>query len=124
MFNRRPAPVCKHKRNLSMQVDAIVQKEFKNNKLSNKIETIDPEINFKLNSFNIAIGPQGSSKTVSVLKELMKLSAIPHDYHLLIYVTDVANDESFNTLKKYINFQIVKTDYEHVEDEFEQLMEL
>lgn len=122
--NRRPVPICKHKRTLTNQVDAIVQKEFQNNKLSNKIETIDDEINFKLNSFNIAIGPQGSSKTVSVLKELMKLSAIPHDYHLLIYVTDVANDESFNTLKKYINFQIIKTDYEHIEEQFEQLMKL
>ena len=62
MFNSRLPPLCKHKTNLSKQVDAIVQKEFKNNKVSNKIETIDPEINFKLNSFNIAIGPQGSSK--------------------------------------------------------------
>ena len=123
-YSRRPVPVVKHKRNLASQVDAIVQKEFKNSKYSNKIETIDPEINFKLNSFNLCVGPQGSSKTVSVLKELMKLSAVPHDYHLLIYVTDVSNDVSFNTLKKYINFQIIKTDYEHVEEEFEQLMEL
>ena len=122
--NRRPATIGKCKTSLSNQVDAIVSKEFKNNKFSNKIETIDPEINFKLNSFNLAIGPQGSSKTVSVLKELMKLSAVPHNYHLLIYVTDVANDVSFNTLKKYINFQIIKTDYEQIESEFEQLMEL
>ena len=122
--NRRPATIGKCKTSLSNQVDAIVSKEFKNNKFSNKIETIDPEINFKLNSFNIAIGGQGTSKTVSILKELMKLSAIPHNYHLFIYVTDVANDESFNTLKKYINFQIIKTDYEHIEDEFEQLIEL
>ena len=109
---------------ISKQVDAIVQKEFKNNKYSNKIEEIDPEINFKLNSFNLAIGPQGSSKTVSVMKELMKLSAVPHNYHLMIYVTDVANDVSFNALCKYINFQIIKTDYEHIEEEFERLMEL
>ena len=121
---RTQAHTHKCNKSLSKQVDAIVQKEFKNNQLSNKIEEIDPEINFKLNSFNIAIGPQGSSKTVSVLKELMKLSAIPHNYHLLIYVTDVANDESFNALSKYINFQIIKTDYDHIEDEFEQLMEL
>ena len=109
---------------LSKQVDAIVQKEFKNNQYSNKIEEIDPEINFKLNSFNLAIGPQGSSKTVSVMKELMKLCAVPHNYHLLIYVTDVTNDVSFNALCKYINFQIIKTDYEHIEEEFERLMEL
>ena len=120
----RPAPIGKCRANLSKQVDQIVEKEFSNNKLSNKIEEIDPEINFKLNSFNIAIGPQGASKTVSVLKELMKLSAIPHDYHLLIYVTDVANDESFNTLKKYINFPIIKTDYNDIEEEFEKLIEL
>ena len=123
-YCRAPARAHKCNKSLSTQVDAIVQKEFKNNKYSNKIEEIDPEINFKLNSFNLAIGPQGSSKTVSVMKELMKLSAVPHDYHLLIYVTDVPNDVSFNTLKKYINFQIIKTDYDHIEEEFEQLMEL
>lgn len=122
--NHRPAPIVKHKRNLASQVDDIVRREFKNNKFSNKIETIDPEINFKLNSFNISIGPQGSSKTVSVMKELMKLSAIPHDYHLLIYVTDVDNDVSFNTLRKYINFQIIKTNYENIETQFEELMKL
>ena len=72
----RPAPIGKCRANLSKQVDQIVEKEFSNNKLSNKIEEIDPEINFKLNSFNIAIGPQGASKTVSVLKELMKLQKV------------------------------------------------
>ena len=123
-YSQKTVPIGRCKRSLSSQVDAIVQKEFKNNKLSNKIESIDPEINFKLNSFNVAIGPQGSSKTVSVIKELMKLSAIPHDYHLFIYVTDVTNDESFNTLKKYINFQIIKTNYDEIEDQFEQLMQL
>ena len=107
----RVAPIGKCKSSLSTQVDAIVKQEFKNNVLSNKIEEIDPEINFKTNSFNIAIGPQGCSKTVSILKELMKLSAVPHDYHLLIYVSDLPSDESFNTLKKYINFPIIKTQF-------------
>lgn len=120
----RVAPIGKCKSSLSSQVDAIVKQEFKNNVLSNKIEEIDPEINFKTNSFNIAIGPQGCSKTVSILKELMKLSAVPHDYHLLIYVSDLPSDESFNTLKKYINFPIIKTNYENIDDEFEKLIEL
>lgn len=116
--------ICRSKKSLTEKVEDIVQKEFKKNDKTNKIEEIDPEINFKYNSFNIACGPQGSSKTVSVLKELMKLSAIPNNYHLFIYVTDVANDESFNALMKYINMTIVKSSYEEIENSFEKLIEL
>lgn len=101
-------------------VDNIVSKEL-NNGIKKHISSIHPDVNFKYNSFNLCVGPQGSSKTTSVMKELMKLSLFPHDYHMMIYVTNTDSDDSFNSLIKYINIPCVKTDYEHVDDQFELL---
>lgn len=107
-------------KNLDDIVDDVVSKEL-NNGVKKHISKIDPTVNFRYNSFNLCVGPQGSSKTTSVMKELMKLSLVPHDYHMMIYVTDNDSDDSFNSLLKYINIPCVKTDYEHVDEQFELL---
>ena len=97
-----------------------------NKDTSNKlISYIDKDINFKYNSFNICIGKQGTGKTTSILKELIKLSMKNIDsYHLIIYVSNNSFDDTFNNLYKYINIQIVKTDYEHIDKQYEQLIKL
>ena len=88
---------CIHKSNQQPDdfVDEIINKEL-NNGVKKFIEKIDPNINFRYNSFNICVGPQGSSKTTSVMKELIKLCMINkidentgkyevgHDYHMII----------------------------------------
>ena len=97
-----------------------------NKDTSNKlISYIDKDINFKYNSFNICIGKQGTGKTTSILKELIKLSMKNIDsYHLIIYVSNNSSDDTFNNLYKYINIPIVKTDYEHLDKQYEQLIKL
>ena len=105
---------------LDEYIDSVVSKEL-NNGVKKHISKIDPNVNFRYNSFNLCVGPQGSSKTTSVMKELMKLSMVPHDYHMIIYVTDTDSDDSFNSLLKYIDIPCVKTDYEHVDEQFELL---
>ena len=97
-----------------------------NKDISNKlISYIDKDINFKYNSFNICIGKQGTGKTTSILKELIKLSMKNIDsYHLIIYVSNNSFDDTFNNLYKYINIPIVKTDYEHLDKQYEQLIKL
>ena len=97
-----------------------------NKDTSNKlISYIDEDINFKYNSFNICIGKQGTGKTTSILKELIKLSMKNIDsYHLIIYVSNNSSDDTFNNLYKYINIPIVKTDYEHLDKQYEQLIKL
>ena len=97
-----------------------------NKDTSNKlISYIDKDINFKYNSFNICIGKQGTGKTTSILKELIKLSMKNIDsYHLIIYVSNNSSDDTFNNLYKYINIPIVKTDYEHFDKQYEQLIKL
>ena len=86
---------------------------------------VNPDINFKYNSFNVCIGKQGTGKTTSVLKELIKLSLINNKkYHLVIYVTNNSSDATFNSLYKHISIPIVKTDYDHVDKQIEQLIKL
>lgn len=111
-----------NKLSLNEQAQYIIEKELSTSHHKNIVE-IDPEISFKYNSLNICCGAQGTSKTVSVMKELIKLSAIPHDFHLMIYVTHTDSDDSFNSLMKYVNFPIVKTNYDDIEEEFERLLE-
>ncbi|WP_458453200.1 hypothetical protein, partial [Methanobrevibacter sp.] len=101
-------------------IDSVVAKELDNG-IKKHISKIDQNVNFRYNSFNICVGPQGSSKTTSVMKELMKLSMVPHDYHMMIYVTDNESDDTFNSLLKYIDIACVKTDYAHVDEQFEIL---
>lgn len=108
---------------LEKKVQKIVNEKL-NNKLKKQITKIDPEINFRYNSFNIFVGNQGSSKTTTVMKELMKLGYVEHDYHLLIYVTNNESDDTFNNLCEYLDFQVVRTNYDEVEDQFEQLIAL
>ena len=97
---------------------------------------IHPEINFKYNSFNVCIGKQGTGKTTSVLKELIKLSLLIDaskdddeinnldKYHLIIYVSNNSSDATFNSLYKHIKIPIVKTDYDNVDKQIENLIKL
>ena len=108
---------------LSNVIDDIIDYELNTGRKKLKSKISD-NINFKYNSFNIFLGKQGTGKTTSILKELMKLSTIKNDYHLIIYVSNNSSDDTFNKLKNYINIPIIKTDYQHLNQQFEQLIKL
>ena len=110
---------------INTYVDEILNEELNKNTKNRLINYVDKDINFKYNSFNICIGKQSTGKTTSVLKELIKLSLKDiKNYHLIIYVSNNSSDDTFNNLYKYINIPIVKTDYEHLDKQFEQLIKL
>ena len=110
---------------LNNYVNTIIINELNKNIDNKLINKIDDDINFKYNSFNICIGKQSTGKTTSVLKELIKLSLKDiKNYHLIIYVSGNSSDDTFNNLYKYINIPIVKTDYEHLDEQFKNLIEL
>ena len=110
---------------LESHVQSIVESEL-NNGRKKHISKLHPEINFRMNSFNILVGNQSASKTTTVMKELMKLSMIDDvsEYHLIVYVTNNDSDDTFNSLLKYINIPCVKTDYSSVDKQFEHLIQL
>ena len=87
-------------------------------------QSFHKEINFRYNSFNIVVGNQGTSKTTTVMKELMKLRYVDHDFHLLIYVSDNESDETFKKLTQYIDFQIIQCTYDDVDEVFAEIIEL
>ena len=107
---------------LNLKINKIINYELNNTTRKKQIQIISDQINFKYNSFNIYVGKQGTGKTTSVLKELIKLSTIKNDYHLIIYVSDIESDDTLNSLKNYINIPIVKTDYQKFNSQFEQLI--
>lgn len=110
---------------LNKYVDDILNEELNKNTSNKLINYIDKDIDFKYNSFNICIGKQSTGKTTSVLKELIKLSLKDiKTYHLIIYISNNSSDDTFNNLYKYINIPIVKTDYEHIDKQFENLIKL
>ena len=110
---------------LSAYVNKILDNELNRDTSNKLINNIDEDINFKYNSFNICIGKQSTGKTTSVLKELFKMSLKNIDsYHLIIYVSNNSSDDTFNGLYKYIKTPIVKTDYEHLDEQFQSLIEL
>lgn len=111
-----------------MDLDEAVEKVV-NNELNNGtkklISKIAEFINFRYNSFNLCVGPQGSSKTCSVMKELIKLGFVEnHDYHLIVYVSNTDSDDTVNSLSKHIKIPIVKVDYANVEEYLSELIKL
>ena len=86
-------------------VDNILYHDL-NKYTSNKlINHIDEDINFKYNSFNICIGKQGTGKTTSILKELIKINLKEIDnYYLMIYVSNNSSDDTFNNIYIYQYF--------------------
>ena len=119
----KPKPKKKNEHNLEDKVQKIVNKQLKT-KTKKFISKVHPDIHFRYNSFNIVVGNQGTSKTTTVMKELMKLAYVDHDYHLLIYVTDNESDETFQKLSEFIDFQIIQCTYDEVEEVFEEVIEL
>lgn len=86
------------------------------NKLSNAtISSIHPEIYLKYSSVNVFLGKQGSGKTFVLNKELLKLSLIDSNVHLIIQVTkDERKDETFEMFKEQINLSIISINYNNI----------
>jgi hypothetical protein len=74
---------------------------------------INPELLFRRNSINLYIGRRGSGKTFNVMRELVKLSALPGcgGYNSFVYVTDKKNDSTVNELLSLIKLRVKVVSY-------------
>ena len=124
--NREKVEEPTEKSSLDQFVQDIFDEEFskKKNQIKNQTSEIHPDIYFKYNSFNILIGNQGSSKTATMLGELIKLSQVKHDYHLILFVSDTNDDVTRSKLADYIKIPMIHVKYDEIEKKFEQLMKL
>ena len=88
------------------------------------ISKIHDEINIYYNSVNIAVGKQGSGKTLSDLKEIIKISQVCPITHLLVYISKTGQklDPTFESLKPLINIPIVYVKEDEAEDYIKTLL--
>ena len=96
---------------LTEAADKLIMKSLMENKAKlnkSNINEIHPEIFLKYSSINVFLGKQGKGKTFTMNKELVKLSLVESDVHLIVIATrDGRIDETFETMKENITIPYV-----------------
>ena len=113
-----------YENSLDIELDALIDDELNNSNVNKYISNVNPDLDLKYNSLNIAIGKPGTSKTTTFMKTMMKLSQYPNSYHLIMYVLDANADDTVNKLMKYVNIPMFHVTYDEFLDTFEQLINL
>ena len=72
---------------------------------------INPNLHFRYNSFNVAVGPQGSGKTTFLITELIYLSQINSAYDTILYVGSNGLDKTFEYFKDQIAIPIYYVEF-------------
>ena len=90
--------------------------------MKSKINIIHPDVYLKYSSVNVFCGRQGKGKTLSINKEMVKLSKFKNDVHLLVFVNkDGRIDETTEALKGLISIPIKYISVEDVEEYLKDL---
>ena len=118
------------------RADFLLAERLKLKKKNGKMSTIDPiddDTNLYYNSINIAVGKQGSGKTLLFLRELINISLLEEEYkntnpigfHLIIYVTQSGeiNDETFKSLQDLISIPVFNINYNVSEEVINGLLD-
>lgn len=87
-----------------------------------KISTIHPDIYLKYSSVNLFVGRQGRGKTLTITKEMVKLSKIYSDVHMLVFVNkDGRVDDTTEALKELITIPIKYVSVKNIEEYLQEL---
>ena len=90
--------------------------------MKSKINIIHPDVYLKYSSVNVFCGRQGKGKTLSINKEMVKLSKFKNDVHLLVFVNkDGRIDETTEALKSLISIPIKYISVDDVEEYLKDL---
>lgn len=76
------------------------------------ISVINNELDFYYNSLNICLGKPGTGKTTLLLKQLMLLNNIAHNYGLIIYLSNTDDIFFMKTVKMFNKIPIVHKSFE------------
>lgn len=108
---------------ISNQLIKVSLNENKKRLKKGNISTIHPEVYLKYSSINVFLGKQGKGKTFTMNKELVKLSLIDSDVHLIVIATkDGRIDETFESMKENITIPYIYVSYEEIVDYLHNLI--
>lgn len=107
-------------------IDDLINGALSSNedKLNGELLTLIPSTYTYLNSVNIAVGRQFSGKTLTLMKEIIKISLIHPQTHLLLYInkTGQETDQTFESLKHLIKCPIIYASHEDAENTLKQII--
>jgi hypothetical protein len=88
------------------------------------IQKIHPDIHTYRNSINILVGKQGLGKSYTALKEIIKISFVDPNTHLLIIVNSqgASNDATFDVLKPCFRIPFIFVKYNDAENYVENFL--
>ncbi len=94
------------------QIDRLISSAININKEQVEQELIRPiykGIPIYYNSLNIYCGNQGSGKTYSCCSDIVKITFVAEDFHMLIYISKsgTPHDPTFESIKKLITIPIM-----------------
>ena len=108
-------------------IDDLMQTNAKENKDALKSELLNkiPLTDSYTNSISVAVGKQRSGKTRKIIKEIIKISKMHHETHMLLYVNKngTESDKTFESFKDLIKCPIVYCSQEECEDKLAELVE-
>jgi len=99
-------------------------REQNKNKLKNALITRIPATYCYYNSVNIAVGRQNSGKTDGIIEEIINISKICPNTHMLIYTnkTGLPTDTTFETLKEKIQIPIRYVSHDNLEEYLQEFL--
>lgn len=108
-------------------IDTAINEHLNKNRNSLEHEAISkiPSTNCYYNSVNIAVGRQASGKTLSIMKEIIKIASMSDNTHLLVYInkTGEPTDATFESLKPMIEIPIKYVSQDNAEEYVKELLE-
>ena len=84
-----------------------------------------PGTNTYVNSVNVFVGRQRTGKTYTAIKEIIKITRIYPETHLLVYINKDGkpNDDTFERTKDLIECSIIYVSYDDIVDFMKQLLD-
>lgn len=88
------------------------------------IQKISPELHTYQNSINLLVGKQGMGKTFTALREIIKITLIDRNVHLVMIVNKDGepNDVTYNLLQHMFQAPIVFVSYDAAEESVKRLL--